>query len=56
MLQEGLVDAVMPGHLLHRSVDNYWPALALCRAHAVLRTQLGWQGVVVSGRYANGRG
>jgi len=48
MLQEGLVDAVMPGHLLHRSVDNYWPA-SLSAAHMrLLRTQLGWQGVVVS--------
>ncbi|MCD4828066.1 MAG: glycoside hydrolase family 3 [Candidatus Cloacimonetes bacterium] len=48
LLQQGLVDAVMPGHLLHRECDAHCPA-TLSAAHLrYLHEKLGWDGVVVS--------
>ena len=47
LMAQGMVDAIMTGHVLHCGVDVRWPA-SLSVAHvAGLRNRLGWQGAVV---------
>ncbi len=49
LLQAGLVDMVMTGHLFHRQLDSDFPAtLSEPVVTGLLRAELGYEGVVVS--------
>jgi len=49
LLAEGVVDAVMTAHVYNRHLDAWVPAtLSRPTIDGVLRSQLGWRGVVVS--------
>ncbi len=49
LLAEGVVDAVMTAHVYNRHLDAWAPAtLSRPTIDGVLRSQLGWRGVVVS--------
>jgi beta-N-acetylhexosaminidase len=49
LLSEGVVDAVMTAHVYNRHLDAWVPAtLSRPTIDGVLRSQLGWRGVVVS--------
>ena len=49
LLAEGVVDAVMTAHVYNRHLDAWVPAtLSRPTIDGVLRSELGWQGVVVS--------
>jgi beta-N-acetylhexosaminidase len=47
LISEGLVDAVMTAHVVHRGLDPDWPAtLSSAVVEGILRTDLGFGGVV----------
>jgi beta-N-acetylhexosaminidase len=49
LIQEGLVDAVMTSHILHRDWDAEYPiSLSSKILRGFLRDQLGYQGVIIS--------
>jgi beta-N-acetylhexosaminidase len=48
LIADGAVDAVMTSHIYNRGIDATYPATLSAPTLAILREQLGWQGVVIS--------
>ncbi|HEY8201331.1 MAG TPA: glycoside hydrolase family 3 N-terminal domain-containing protein, partial [Actinomycetota bacterium] len=49
LIAEGLADAVMTAHVLHRGFDPHWPAtLSPAIVSGILRSELGFGGVVLT--------
>lgn len=48
LIADGVVDAVMTSHIYNRAIDTTYPATLSAPTLAILREQLGWQGVVIS--------
>ena len=49
LIAEGLADAVMTGHVVHRGLDPHWPAtLSPAMVGGILRGELGFGGVVLT--------
>ena len=48
LIADGVVDAVMTSHIYNRGIDATYPATLSAPTLAILRQQVGWQGVVIS--------